>query len=151
MMTLKDTLKYFKGLKTETTSKSEIRVYDKFIDILSGLSVRAFSNDEMQSIEAELDRLHIESNPENRKKYYRKALHQFEKYVKDTFFLTPQGYYIRIGIPVGAAFGVIAGILLAGHFERSLGISFGVAGGLLVGLLVGRYMDDQAKAAGKML
>lgn len=97
MMTLKDARNYFESLKIETTSKSEIRVYDKFVDILSGLSVRAFSNDEMQSIEAELDRLHIESNPENRKKYYRKALNQFEKYVKDTFFLTPQGYYIRIG------------------------------------------------------
>jgi F0F1-type ATP synthase assembly protein I len=151
MKTLKDALNDFESLKAKTTNPSEIRVYDRFIYLLSALKAREFSHVEMQSIEAELDRLNLESNPDNRKRRLKKALNQFEKYLKDTFSLTPKGYYLRMGISAGAAFGVVAGILLGGHFERSLGISFGVAFGLLVGLMVGRYMDAQAKTDGKML
>ena len=151
MKTLKDALNYFESLKAKTTNQSEIRVCDQFIYILSALKAREFSHVEMQSIEAELERLNLESNPNNRKRGLKKALNQFEKYLKDTFSLTPKGYYIRMGISAGAAFGVVAGILMGGHFERSLGISFGVAFGLLGGLLVGRYMDAQAKTQGRVL
>lgn len=95
--------------------------------------------------------MNFNSNPTNRKRYFKKALHKFESYLKDTFSLTSKGYYTNLGIGLGSAFGVLLGVLFLWSFERSLGISYGISFGLLVGILVGRYMDSQVKIAGKML
>jgi len=86
-MTIQEAYNFFESLKTETTTKSEIKGYENFLQILTGLKTRTFSEDEIQSIEKELDSLDLESNPENRKKYFKKALSTFEKYLMETFSL----------------------------------------------------------------
>ena len=150
-MTLQDANNFFEGLKTETTKKSESKVYEKFLYILSGLKTRTFSEDEHQSIETELDRLNLKSNPENRKKYFKKVLSTFEKYLKDTFSITSKGYYIERCVGYGVLFGVVAGVLFGERFEKSLGISFGICMGMFIGAFIGHRMDSQAKASGNML
>ena len=150
-MTLQEAYNFIESLKNETTNKSEIKAYDKFLHILSKLKIRTFAKDEIQSIETELDRLNLESSPENRKKYYKKALNIFEKYLQDKFTLTTKGYYIDRSIGYGVLFGVVVGILIGERFEKSLGISFGISMGLLISVLVGQHLDSQAKTAGKML
>ncbi len=150
-MTLDDAYNFFESLKTETTKKSEIKVYEKFLHILSGLKIREFSENETQSIETELDRLNLESNPKNRKKHLKKALSEFEKYLKDTFSLTSKGYYTERAVGLGVLFGVVAGVIFGERFERSLGLSLGISIGMLIGTFVGRHMDSQAKATGNML
>jgi len=150
-MTLQDAYNFFESLKIETTKKSEIRIYEKFLHILSELKNRDFTTDEIQSIETELDSLNLESNPENRKKYFGKALHKLNEYLKSTFSLIPGGYYVTYGIALGVAFGPVLGVLFMPFFERSLGISAGVCIGMIIGLLAGQYLDSQAKAAGNVL
>jgi len=150
-MTLQEVYTFFESLKIETTKKSEIRVYEKFLHILSELKNRDFSKDEIQSIEAELDRLKLASNHENRKKYFGKALSKFEKFLKDTFSLITKGYYTIIGIVLGSSFGILFGIVILTGLERSLGIALGLSIGMLIGLIIGRNMDSQAETAGKML
>jgi len=150
-MTLKNAFNFFESSKAETTKKSEIKVYEKFLHMLTALKNRTFSKDEIQSIETELDRLNLESNPENRKKHLKKALSKFEKYLKDTFSLTSKGYYTERCVAYGVLFGVVAGVLIGERFERSLGISFGICMGLFIGAFIGRRMDSQAKAEGRML
>jgi len=150
-MTLQDAYNFFESLKIETTKKSEIRIYEKFLHILSELKNRDFTTDEIQSIETELDSLNLESNPENRKKYFGKALHKLNEYLKSTFSLIPGGYYITYGIAIGVAFGPVLGVLFGQFFEKSLGISIGISIGIVVGLLAGQYLDYQAKAAGNVL
>jgi hypothetical protein len=150
-MKLQEAYNFFESLRTETTKKYEIRVYEKFLHILSELKTREFTKDELQSIEAELDRLNLNSNPENKKKYFKKALSKFEKFLKDTFSLTSKGHYSELGGGLGMLFGVVAGVLIGERFEKSLGISLGISIGMLIGIFVGRFMDSQAKAAGNML
>ncbi len=150
-MTLQEAYNFFESLKIETTKKSEIRIYEKFLHILSELKNRDFTTDEIQSIETELDSLNLESNPENRKKYFGKALHKLNEYLKSTFSLIPGGYYITYGIAIGVAFGPVLGVLFGQFFEKSLGISIGISIGIIVGLLAGQYLDSQAKAAGNVL
>jgi len=150
-MTLQEAYNFFESLKIETTKKSEIRIYEKFLHILSELKNRDFTTDEIQSIETELDSLNLKSNPENRKKYFGKALHKLNEYLKSTFSLIPGGYYITYGIAIGVAFGPVLGVLFGQFFEKSLGISVGISIGIVVGLLAGQYLDSQAKAAGNVL
>jgi hypothetical protein len=150
-MTIQEAKNFFESLKTETTKKTEIKIYEKFIHILSELRIRELSNDEIQSIETELDSLNLNSNPENRKIYFKKALIKFEKYLKESFSLTSKGYYTNIGIGLGLTFGILFGIVFLSDLERSLGIALGLSIGMFIGLIFGRTLDSKAKAAGKML
>lgn len=150
-MTLNNTIKFFENLKSESTKKSEIKVFMKFIYVLTQLKSREFSIDEMQAIEMELDSLNLESNPKNKLSYYKKAYAKFEKHLKNRFSLTPKGYYTNLSIGLGVLFGVVFGILLGERFEKSLGISFGTSMGMLIGAVIGRRMDMRAKEAGNVL
>ncbi|RKR13102.1 hypothetical protein CLV91_1816 [Maribacter vaceletii] len=150
-MTLKKALNFFEILKTETTKKSEIKIYEKFIDILIKLENREFTTDEIQSLEIELDSLQLEANPKNRKKFFKKALERFEKYLKDTFSLTSKGYYTNSSVSFGILFGVVLGVLVGERFEKSLGTSFGICIGMFIGAFIGHRLDSQAKEAGNVL
>jgi len=150
-MTLQEAITIFESLKTETANKSEIKLYEKFLHILTELKVREFSKDEIQSIETELERLNLTSNPENRKKYFKKILSQFEKYLKDTFSLTSKGYYTNLYGGLGLSFGLLFGVAILSNLERSLGISLGLIGGMVVGSLIGRSMDTKAISEGRVL
>ena len=150
-MTLQEAYNFFESFKKETTKKSEIKIYENFLHILSELKNREFSKDEIQSLETELEHLNLEANPGNRKKYLNKRLTAFKEYLKNKHSLITVGYYANIGVSMGAAFGVVAGIVFGERFEKSLGISFGICMGLFIGAYIGRRRDAQAKAAGNML
>ena len=150
-MTLNKAIKHLENLVSETSKKSEIKVYEKFLHILNQLNLRACSKDEIESIETELDNLDLESNPENKKKHFKKALSKFEKYLKEKFSLTTEGYYTKLYVGLGLSFGLMFGVAILSNLERSLGISLGLIGGMVVGSLMGRNKDAQIKAAGNML
>ena len=112
---------------------------------------REFSKDEIHSIETELDRLNLKSNPENRKKHLKKTLTKFEKYLKETFSLTSKGYYTNLYGALGLSFGLLFGLTILSNLERSLGFSLGLISGLVVGSVIGHKKDKEAKANGKVL
>ncbi|WP_461589759.1 hypothetical protein [Winogradskyella sp.] len=150
-MTLKNTLTFFESLVAETSRESEIKVYQEFIQIISNIEKKNLSENEIQSIETEFDNLNLKSSPENRKKYFKKALSDFKKYLKDTFSLTPKGYYTNLYGGLGLVFGLLFGVAILSNLERSLGISLGLIGGMVVGSIMGRSKDAQAKTDGKMV
>ena len=150
-MTLQEAYDFIESLKIDTTEKSEIKVYEESLYILSRLQSREFSKSEINSIETELDKLNLQSNPGNRKKYNKKALSNFQKYLKDTFSLTSKGYYTKLGVQLGSSFGIVAGIIIGERFEKSLGIALGIGVGMLIGVFVGRSMDAKAKNENRLL
>jgi len=150
-MTLQQAYKVIERLKNETTNTSEIKVYNNLLGILTKLKAREFSKDDIQSIETELNSLVLDLNPENRKNYFKKKLKEFKAYLKESHSLISEGYYTKIGITTGAAFGIITGIIIGERFEKSLGIALGIGIGMLIGAFVGRKKDAQAKAEGKVL
>ena len=150
-MTLQQAANFFESLKTETTKKSEIKVYEKFIHILTELKNREFSKDEIQSLEAELETFNLKSNRENKIKFLKKALSKFEKFLKDNFSLTSKGYYTKLGTGLGSSFGILFGVVFLSGFERSLGIALGLSIGMIIGLIIGKSMDAKAISEDKVL
>lgn len=150
-MTLKNVINFFESLETETNIKSEIKVYQEFIQIITSLENKNLSDTKIQSIETELDHLNLKSNPDNRKKFFKKSLSAFKKYSKDTFSFTPKGYYTTLYGGLGLSFGLLFGVAILHNLERSLSISLGLIGGMVVGSIMGRSKDAQAKSVGKML
>lgn len=150
-MTLQEAHKHFENLAINAQNKSEIKVYEQFLDILSGLLRRKFSKEDIQKIETELDQLNLTSNPKNKKKFFRTALQAFQKFLKTSFSLTSKNYYTNLGISFGLSFGLLFGVAILSNLEHSLGISLGLIGGMFVGSIIGRNKDAQAKAAGNVL
>ena len=150
-MTLNNAHIFFESLVSETSKKSEIKIYEKFIHVLSDLKTRDFSEHEIQSIEIELDLLNLNSEPKNRKRYFKKALYNFEKYLKETHSLTTKGHYTSLGVGLGSCFGVVFGMSILSGFDHSLGMSLGIGLGMMVGLLIGRHLDSQAVTEGRAI
>lgn len=150
-MTLKEASNFFESLKNETAKKNEIKIYDKFLDILSKLKIRDFTKDEIQTIETTLDTYDLKSNQENNIKFFKKALREFESFLKDTFSLTSKDYYAKLGGGLGMSFGILFGIVFLSSWERSLGISMGMIFGMVIGALIGRSMDAKAISEGSVL
>lgn len=150
-MTLQEAYNFFEILKNQTTTRSEVRVYEKFLHILTELKIRAFSKDQIQSIETELGSLNLESGHEKKIKFFKKALSKFENFLKDTFSLTSKGYYTQLGIGLGSSFGILFGVVVLSNIERSLGIAIGLSIGMIIGLTIGRSMDTKATKKGRVL
>jgi hypothetical protein len=150
-MTLKQEIKLFESLESETSKKSEVKIYQRFTQILTGLEKRNLAETDIQSIEAKLNSLNLESNPENRKKHVKKSLSTFEKYLEDSFSLTTAKYYTNLYSGLGLSFGLLFGVVFLSNLERSLGISLGLIGGVVIGMLIGRSKDAQAAAEGNVL
>ena len=150
-MTINKTEIFFESLLSNTSNKSEIKIYEKFLHILNELKNKTFSEDEMKSIKSKLDQLNLESNPKSRKKYFKKALSEFEEYLKDTFSMISKGYYGKMGGGLGLSFGILFGLVFLSRFERSLGITFGMIIGMVIGSLIGRSMDTKAESEDRIL
>jgi len=146
-MTINYTLTFFESLLKRTDKKSEIKVYKNFIAILSALNNRELTEQQYLSIEKELDNLKLNSNPENKKRYFSKKLIQFKKYLKEELSLVSEGFYAAIGISMGMSFGVAIGA----SFGESTGIALGISIGMLIGLAIGRKKDAEAEKQGRVL
>lgn len=142
-MKLNAALSFFNSLIIETYSKPEIKVYQSFIGIISDLENRDFEDEELQDIEKSLAMLELDSDPNNRKRYYRKSMKEFKKYLKEEFSLVTEGYYTEFGIALGLAFGVATG--------SAIGIGPGIALGMLIGLEIGTSKVSEAKKQNRVL
>jgi hypothetical protein len=142
-MKLNEASDYFEDLRIGTNKKSEIRVYESFIRLISNLVNRNLTNEELQSIEIKLDELDLKSNPANSIKYFRKRLNEFKKHLKDRLSLISEGYYTAIGLSLGVAFGAAFGSIF--------GMGNGIAIGMICGLAIGAYLDYEAKKHNRVL
>ena len=148
MMTINNTIIFFKSILTQTIKKSEIKIYENFIGILSDLKNRDLTKEQLRCIEEELENLKLKEIPENRKKYFRRKLNEFQKYLKDEFSLTTKGYYESIGMSMGMVFGISIG---ASIFGADSGVSTGLMFGMLIGFVIGRNMDSEAEKQNRVL
>jgi hypothetical protein len=146
-MTIDKAIKFFSRLKESNTKKSELKIYNDFIHILTRLHKRDLSTEDITSIEIKLDDLKLTANPNNKKGYYKKALHNLKEYLKAEFSLISKGYYTAIGMSLGMCFGVAFGTAI----DTSIGTSSGLVFGMLIGICIGAFMDTKAEKEGNVL
>ncbi|WP_378177003.1 hypothetical protein [Aquimarina sp. SS2-1] len=154
-MDIHEASKFFKNLITETEDRSEIKMYKKFIIILSQLNNKNLSELQIHVIEDKLDTISTEIPRESRKKYYRKKLNEFLSFLKKEFSLISESYYMTICMSLGMCFGMSIGMTFGVAFGGSQGLVYGMTFGLMIGmsigLAIGAAMDINAKKEGKVL
>ena len=144
-MTIQEAINFLKSESEKTSKKTEVKLFDKFVNTLIKLQNREFTSTEIQAIEKELSSYNLDGNGETNFKTIKKAYAAFETFLKDSFSLTPKDYYLNKGISLGILFGMLFGIVTLSSVERSLGISLGMAFGMLIGLVIDKSMDSKAK------
>ena len=147
-MTIKEAREFLKGLINESTKSREIKIYKKFIGILTSIENRAFSTLQLEFIEKELTILNLTQSTKNRKKYIREKLNQFIQYLESEYSLILESHYVNLGMSLGLVFGVALGISI---FRDSGGSSTGMCFGMLIGYFIGRYMDKEAAKQNQVL
>ena len=154
-MTINDASAFFESLIAATDKKPEIRVYKKFVAVLSDLENKKFSEIQIQSIEKKLEILQIKENIEKRTKYFNQKYNELLKFLKDEFSLISEGYYTGIGMIFGMIFGnslgLTIGIIIGEGNGIAVGLSMGTGIGMTFGLLFGATKDAEAKKQGRVL
>jgi len=153
-MTINEASDFFKNFIIGTNEKSEKKVYEKFIEILSDLKNRDLTEKQLQSIEKKLDNLKLKANPEHRKKYFKQKLIEFTQFLKDVLSLITEGHYTGLGISLGMTFGMVFGMMFGMIFgvdSGTNGLIYGLVFGMIIGLIIGSNMDSNAKRQGKVL
>ncbi len=150
-MTIKEAHIFFESLKATSLKKSERKIYEQFLSILSGLKSKDLSTEEVQWIESELDSLDLRKAQANQKKHFKTALRKFKKYLKDTFTFITKGYYSEMGLALGLNFGILFGIIFFSSLERSTGIAVGLAVGMAAGVIIGGRLDASAMKEGRVI
>jgi hypothetical protein len=143
-MNIKEASKFFKTLIKETTEKSEIRIYKKFISILSDLEEMNLTKEQLISIEGELQTINIKTIAENRKKYFKQKLINFIKYLILKISIISEGYYTRIVLSLRISIGVTFGVVLSN-------IKYGIVCGMTIGIIIARALDSKAKNGRQIL
>jgi hypothetical protein len=148
-MTTEEAYNLLEILKSQNTREYDIKFYEKFLHILTGLKLRNFSKHETLSIETDRDNLKL--NSDSRTKHIKKALSKFEKYLKESFSLTSKGHYANLYSGLGLSIGLLFGLVFLSHLDLNWRISLSLMGGLLVGFVIGKRMDSKAEIAGNLL
>ena len=154
-MSIQEALDVFKNLLAEAIQRREIRIYKKFIGLLSGLNKIELSKEQIQLIEQQLDDLKLKSRPDKMMKFYNKKYAAFEQNLRTKHSLSTEGYYTAIGLSLGLSLGTGLGISFGAPFGDgvgiSIGLSFGAGIGLIIGMLIGAHLDAEAKKNGKTI
>ena len=153
-MSINETIDLIKKLLGRTTKRREIRIYKKFIGILSGLNKMDLTREVQQQIEAYLTGLQLNDHPAGSRKYFPTQYAAFTDYLKTKFSFITEGYYSAIGLSLGLSLGAGLGVSfgsIGGGTGISIGISMGAGIGMLVGMLVGATKDAEAKKNGKVI
>jgi hypothetical protein len=141
MMTIEKAKYFLKSLLQQGAKNSEIKMYQKFLDILISLENRDLTASQKNSIEEELTNLDLKQPHKNRKSYLRKKLNAFLHYLKSAFSLVLKEHYTNYWMSLGTAFGVAIGSVV---FKERGGIAIGLCAGMFVGYCVGQHLDKEA-------
>ena len=147
-MTIQNAIELLNDSIKKSTKKSEIKIYNKFIGILSNLKKREFSPIQIKLIESELEDYFNIKDVTNKRKHFKQILNQFINYLSNEFSLVLEGHYTSLGVGLGICFGLAFGSIFFN--EPSKG-SIGMCIGMCVGILVGKYLDGEAEKQNQVL
>jgi len=154
-MNINDTSELLNSLLSQTSKKSEKKIYNCFIRTLSSLKKKDLTENQSQLIQEKLSSLNLKATTENRKKYYKQKHCEFKGFLKNKFSFTSARYYTEIWMLYGMIFGTGIGLSIGSAINPTLGISLGLSigtgAGMALGIMYGARKDAEAKRQGRVI
>ena len=138
---LKATIIFLKKQLSKTNEKSEIKTFEKFIELLQRLKEKDLSSEQMEGIESYIKYLELEKIPSFSNEMFKQKLTKFKKYLKNKLRFVPNNYYTTWAASFGISFAV--GFAVQTSIDNS--IKIGVISVALVIIVIGMIMDLRIK------
>ncbi len=138
---LKATIIFLKKQLSKTNEKSEIKTFEKFIDILNKLKEKDLSPEQKEGIESYIKYLELEKIPSFSNDIFKQKLAKFKKYLKNKLRFVPNNYYTTWAISFASSFAIAFAI----QSKIDLNIKIGVFSAALVLIGIGIIMDSRIK------
>ncbi|MFT4576165.1 MAG: transcriptional regulator with XRE-family HTH domain [Polaribacter sp.] len=103
---LKATIVFLKKQLSKTNEKSEIKTFEKFIDILNKLKEKDLSPQKIEGIESYIKYLELEKIPSFSNEMFKQKLAKFTKYLKKKLRFVPNNYYTTWAISFAVPFSI---------------------------------------------
>ena len=103
---LKGTIVFLKKQLSKTNVKSEIKTFEKFIEILNKLKEKDLSQEQMEGIEGYIKYLELEKIPSFSNEMFKQKLAKFKKYLKNKLRFVPNNYYTTLAIYFAVPFSI---------------------------------------------
>lgn len=138
---IKSTIIYLKKQLSKTSDKSEIKTFNAFIKILTGLREKNLSEEHREVTESFIQYLELEKIPSFNKLAFQQKLVELKKFLKTRLGLIPNNFYTTWTLGFGGSFALA--------FSVQSGIDpylkIGVISMALLSLLLGILMDLKMK------
>lgn len=138
---LKGTIIFLKKQLSKSNEKSEVKTFEKFIELLQRLKEKDLSSEQLEGIESYIQYLELEKIPSFSNEMYKQKLAKFKKYLKNKMRFVPNNYYTTWAVSFGLSFAV--GFSVQRNIDYS--IKIGVISVALLIIGIGIIMDMRMK------
>lgn len=138
---LKASIIFLKKQLSKTNEKSEIKTFEKFIQLLQNLKEKDLTPEQLEGVESYIQYLELEKIPSFSNEMYKQKLIKFKKYLKNKLHFVPNNYYTTWTASLGIAFTI--GFSLQENIDYS--IKIGVISAALVFIVIAIIMDLRIK------
>jgi transcriptional regulator with XRE-family HTH domain len=138
---LKGTIIFLKKQLSKTNEKTEIKTFEKFIEILSKLKEKDLNPKQIEGIESYIKYLELEKIPSFSNDMFKQKLVKFRKYLKNKLRFVPNNYYTTWA----SSFAVSFAIGFAVQSKIDMNIKIGVISVALLIIGIGIIMDLRMK------
>lgn len=142
---LKATMIFLKKQLSKTNEKSEIKTFEKFIELLQKLKEKDLSAEQMEGIESYIKYLELEKIPSFSNEMFKQKLEKLKKHLKNKLRFVPNNYYTTWTASFGLSFAV--GFSVQRNIDYS--IKIGVISVALLIIGIGIIMDSRIKRQGR--
>jgi len=144
---LKGTIIFLKGQRSKTSKKSEIKTFEKFIDVLNHLKEKDLSTEQLDGIEDYLKYLELEKIPSFSNDLFNQKLSKFKTFLKTKLRFVPNNYYLSLAIIFAVPFAFTFTI----QPKIDLNIRIAVISAALLLVAIAIYMDLRIKKQDRSL
>lgn len=138
---LKATVIFLKKQLSKTNEKSEIKTFEKFIELLLKLKEKDLSIEQKEGIESYLQYLKLEKIPSFSNEMFKKKSAKFKKHLRNKLHFMPSNYYTTWAVSFAASFAI--GFAIQNNIDYS--IKIGVISAALIIIGIGKIMDLRMK------
>ncbi|MCX2745628.1 helix-turn-helix transcriptional regulator [Mangrovivirga sp. M17] len=140
------TLVFLKKQLSKAHEKSEIKTFEKFIELLQRLKEKEITSEQLERIETYIQYLELEKIPSFSKEIYNQKLAKFKKYLKNKLGFVPKNYYTTRTASFGIAFAI--GIAFQNNLDVITKIGMLSAALLLIaiGIIIDRKIKKQERS-----
>jgi transcriptional regulator with XRE-family HTH domain len=138
---LKATIIFLKKQLSKTNEKSEIKTFEKFIELLQKLKEKDLSSEQMEGINSYIQYLELEKIPSFSNDMFKQKLVKFRKYLKNKLRFVPNNYYTTWA----SSFAISFAIGFAVQSKIDMNIKIGVISVALLIIGIGIIMDLKMK------